>query len=498
MGCFGPVLIEFPSVEGKVAHWADRSETEYRLPHEVDAKLLMCKRSGVNPEHTHTHTQTRWEYEYFCAMEILYHKQAIKRLFEILRSKRRMTPNLVHINKLINDPVIMAQMEFQLVMGRFLSHAGGWIAGRDDQAVYERCVEAAEAGDLPSDSSGSDLEEPEPDMKDDYKADPEIKNDSEKPEPLTNGFRSHEMLDQVRRWCDELNEMLRQLLAAMGGSYHPEVPSPLLWPQVVPASAPPVPEPPAAEPEVVDPPVLGAKQKKSKPLSLQEKIHRYGNQVTLEVALARAYHNLTRDQFLKVVRGFHKCVEAQISTHTKWLDCWRIFPWLTFAAAGSKGSAFMRAFLTHFKTLFSAEQSERIERKGLNPDVGASGDDQRHFQQLMAESHQKMNKDDSRDDLRSTPTIGLLDALLQDGALFKDALKFAANNLGRISNRRPTLYNWSMPRLITLIHQMTGEGLFNKVPLLYSPVLPAHMVMVSSILSQLFYTFSIISGRMLV
>jgi hypothetical protein len=408
-------------------------------------------------------------------MELLYHKQAIKRLFEILRSKRRMSPNLVHINKLINDPVIMAQMEFQLVMGRFLSHAGGWIAGRDEEVVYERCVEAEDAGD-PASDSGSDLEEPEPEIKDDSdKPEPEVKKDSDKPGPLTKGFRSHEMLDQVQRWCDELNAMLIQLMAALGGSYSPELPSPLLWPQVVPASGAPVAEPAVAEPQAVDPPVPGAKEKKSKPLSLQEKIRRYAKQMTLEVALARAYHNLTRDQFLKVVGGFHKCVQAQLSTHTKWLDCWRIFPWLTFAAAGSKGSAFMRAFLTHFKTLFSAEQSRLIEQKDLNPDGGESGDDQRHFQKLMAESHQKMNKDDSKDDLRSTPTIGLLDALLVDRALFEDALAFAAENLGRISNRRPTLYNWSMGRLITLIHQMTGEGLFNKVRLWVSiAVLPAH------------------------
>jgi hypothetical protein len=399
-------------------------------------------------------------------MELLYHKQAIKRLLEILRTKRRMSPNLVHINKLINDPVIMAQMEFQLVMGRFLSEAGGWIAGRDKEVVYERCVEAEDAGDPPPDSSGSDMEEPEPELKEDSdKPQPEIKEDPEKPQLLTKGFRSHEMLDQVQCWCDELNAMLIQLVAALGGSYHPELPSPLLWPQVVPpASAAPVAEPPVAEPQVVDPPVPGgAERKKPKPPSLQEKIRRYGKQLTLEVALARACHNLTRDQFLKVVGGFHKCVEAQLSTHTKWLDCWRIFPWLTFAAAGPKGSAFMRAFFTHFKPLFSAEQSRLIEQKGLNPEGGDHGDDQRHFQKLMTESHQKMKKDDSSDDLRSTPTIGLLDELLEDQALFKDALTFAADNLGRISNRLPTLYTFSMVRLITLIHQMTGEGLFNKV-----------------------------------
>jgi hypothetical protein len=297
----------------------------------------------------------------------------------------------------------------------------------------------------------------------------------------------------VQRWCDELNAMLIQLVAALNGNYSPELPSPLLWPQVVPASGSPVAEPPLAEPQAVDPPVPGAKEKKSKPLSLQEKIRRYRKPMTLEVALARTYHNLIRDQYLKVVGGFQKCVEAQLSTHTKWLDCWRIFPWLTFAAAGWKGSAFMRAFFTHFKPLFSAEQSRLIEQKGLNPDGGDSGDDQRHFQKLMTESHQKMNKGDSSDDLRSTPTIGLLDALLEDQALFKEALTFAADNLGRVSNRHPTLYTLSMGKLITLIHQMTGEGLFNKVRLCLSPaVLPAHPGVGLSHLQSFFDTFSII------
>jgi hypothetical protein len=222
-----------------------------------------------------------------------------------------------------------------------------------------------------------------------------------------------------------------------------------------------------AEPHVVDAPGPDTKAKKPKPLSLKDKIHRYGRQLTLEIALARAYHNLTRDQFLEVVGGSRDCVQAQLSTHNKWLDCWRIFPWLTCAAAGSKGSAFMRAFLTHFKTLSSAEQSQLIEGAVLSPVAGESGENQRHFQQLMTESRKTMKKDNSSEDndLRSTPTIGLLDALLENQALFQEALRFAGNNPGRISNRFPLLYTFSMVRLITLIHQMMAEGLFNKVRL---------------------------------
>jgi hypothetical protein len=75
------------------------------------------------------------------------------------------------------------------VFGCWLSNAAGWTLGRDKEVLYERCVEADDAREVQPDSGISDLEDPVPDSKD----------DSEKPEPLAKGFRSHEMLDTVQR-----------------------------------------------------------------------------------------------------------------------------------------------------------------------------------------------------------------------------------------------------------------------------------------------------------
>jgi hypothetical protein len=167
------------------------------------------------------------------------------------------------------------------------------------------------------------------------------------------------------------------------------------------------------------------KKKKRKDVSLAKLIRNHAKQMTIDLALARAFHTLSPLQFQEVVTGFVKCIDEQLATHAKWFTCLRQFPLLSYAGAGVRGSAFMRAFFTNFKSVFSPEKALRIEQAKLVADA-----EQLAFQNLMEESNANMaaakkNGDAIQgDDLASTPTLGLLESLLSKEDLFTEALRF--------------------------------------------------------------------------
>jgi hypothetical protein len=333
---------------------------------------------GLQVTALHKPVKTRWKYEFLNNIEILYHEGAFRLLFVILRKKKRMSKNLVHILDLLDDPVVMSKTWFGIVLGDWLSRATGWVITRDETVKYERVdvpfdwedpepVESqappaspgvGEASlppansDVPVSATSGGVQQaasPPPPGVDKAVADKVAadkaaadKAAAEEALLLRNGFRTHEMLDQVEVWYLELRVLKDKCVAALAAGFKPEVPAAFVGGQVLPtldAAGALVPEPEVEEQKVPPKP----KKKARKEVSLARRIENYAKQMTMDVALARAFHSLTPPQFKDAVTGFIASIDEQLKTHTKWLTCWRRFPLLSCAGAGVRGSAFMRA-----------------------------------------------------------------------------------------------------------------------------------------------------------